>query len=40
MMWASMRDYWKDFKAGREGARYLAVFCVFLVWLFYKAATH
>jgi hypothetical protein len=38
-MWASFRDYWNDFKAGREGARYFAAFCLFLGWLFYMGLT-
>jgi hypothetical protein len=34
-----VKDYWQDFKAGRAGARCLAVFCVFLALLIYIGAT-
>lgn len=39
-MWASLRDYWQDFKAGRESARYFAFYCLFLSWMIYMAFSH
>lgn len=34
-----LRRYWSDFKAGREGARFLAAFCAFIMWLLYVSVT-
>ena len=38
-MWASFGHWWQDFKSGREGARYLTVFLIFLGWLIYESMT-
>ena len=32
MMWASLVNYWQDFKAGREDARFLAAYVLVCLW--------